>query len=152
KPLPDDLFPKIDFFTPNETETQFYTGLNPGRDLRSARQAADLLLAKGVAHVVITLGGRGAFYASGGIYKLYPAFPITPVDTTAAGDAFNGGLAVMLAEGKSIPEAIRFANAAGAVCAMRAGAQSAIGSRQEIEMLIQSHPEEKYLRGNDCTC
>ena len=116
KPLPDGLFAKIDFFTPNETETQFYTGLNPGRDLHSARQAADLLLAKGVAHVIITLGGQGA----------------------------------LLAEGKSIPEAIRFANAAGAVCAMRAGAQSAIGNRQEIEALIQSRPEEKYRTGIDC--
>jgi len=136
KLLPDELLRQITFFTPNEPETEFYTGIAVDGDIRRADLAADRLLDRGIRQVLITLGGRGAYYAGSDCRRLYPAFPIKPVDTTAAGDAFNGGLAAMLSEGKSIPEAIRFANAAGAVCAQRAGAQTAIGYRQEVEALM----------------
>ena len=145
--LPDETMSRIDFFTPNETEAQFYTGISIEGDRMRAGQAAGILLGKGVRHVIITLGECGCLYASQTERKLFPAFPITPVDSTAAGDAFNGGLAVMIGESRPIHEAIRFANAAGAVCAMRPGAQTAIGSRREVDELIGAMGSDDHLYG-----
>ena len=147
KPIPDDMLSRITFFTPNETETEFYTGIKLNGDIKRVAQAAEILLEKGIRNVVITLGSKGSFYASKGMLKLFPAFPISPVDTTAAGDAFNGGLAVMIGAGKPVGEAIRFANASGAVCAMRAGSQTAIGNRNEVEKLIDENGTYEHLNG-----
>ena len=147
KPLPEEILFNTAFFTPNETETEFYTGIRLNGDMERVGRAADILLDKGVRNVLITLGGKGSYFASKETKRIYPAFRITPVDTTAAGDAFNGGLAVMLGEGRPVGEAIRFANASGAVCAMRAGSQTAIGFRNEVEDLINKLGTEKHLYG-----
>jgi ribokinase len=86
--------------------------------------------------VIITLGSRGSYVATAKAKELVPGFKVKPVDTTAAGDTFNGALAVALAEGKSMYDAVRFANAAGAISVTRLGAQPSAPKRSEIEKLL----------------
>ena len=137
-PLPDELLSKISFITPNETEAELLTGIKVD-DNKSASKAADILLARGVKTVIITLGSRGAFVAGEGIRKLVPGFRVNAVDTTAAGDTFNGALAVALVEGIALEEAVRFANAAAALSVTRMGAQSSVPARMEIEEFLRNN-------------
>lgn len=133
--LPDALLKKISILTPNETEAELLTGVQV-TDEASCSKAADALLRKGVKSVIITLGSRGAFVATGKSKQFVPGFKVKPVDTTAAGDTFNGALAVALAEGKAMNDAVRFANAAGAISVTRMGAQPSAPKRAEIEKLL----------------
>ncbi|HVT28885.1 MAG TPA: ribokinase [Lacipirellulaceae bacterium] len=133
--LPDALLKKITILTPNETETELLTGVNV-TDEASCSRAADILLRKGVKTVIITLGSRGAYVATSETKQFVPGFKVKPVDTTAAGDTFNGALAVALAEGMSMVDAVRFANAAGAISVTRMGAQPSAPTRKEIEQLL----------------
>jgi ribokinase len=96
-------------------------------------------MARGVETVVITLGSRGAYVASGATRELVPGFVVDAVDTTAAGDTFNGALAVALAEGQPLEQAVRFANAAGAISVTRLGAQPSAPQRGEIDEFLSSH-------------
>ena len=130
--LPDELLKKISIITPNETEAELLTGINVDSD-QAAAQAADKLLARGVKTVIITLGSRGAFVVGDGVKKLVPGFKVKAVDTTAAGDTFNGALAVALVEGQTLTNAVRFANAAAALSVTRLGAQTSVPTRKEIE-------------------
>jgi ribokinase len=136
QPLSDKLLKKISILTPNESEIELLTGVNVKNEA-TCKRAADILRSKGVATVIITLGSRGAFVASSMAMQLVPAFNVKPVDTTAAGDTFNGALAVALAEGRSIIEAVRFANAAGALSVTRFGAQPTVPTRDENEQLVR---------------
>jgi ribokinase len=136
--LPDELLRKISIITPNETEAELLTGIKVD-DNESASKAADILLARGVKTVIITLGSRGAFVACEGIRKLVPGFRVNAVDTTAAGDTFNGALAVALVEGIALEEAVRFANAAAALSVTRMGAQSSVPARIEIEEFLKNN-------------
>lgn len=133
--LPDKLLEKITILTPNESETELLTGVQV-RDDASCKKAAGILLRKGVQTAIITLGARGAFVATPTQSHLVAGFKVKPVDTTAAGDTFNGALAVALAEGQPLIDAVRFANAAGALSVTRMGAQPSVPSRQEIEKLL----------------
>jgi ribokinase len=133
--LSDALLKKISILTPNETEAELLTGIKVTDDA-SCSNAADALLRKGVKTVIITLGARGAFVATTKSKQFVPGFKVKPVDTTAAGDTFNGALAVALAEGKSMNDAVRFANAAGAISVTRMGAQPSAPKRNEIEKLL----------------
>ena len=135
--LPDSLLKKITILTPNETEAELLTGIKVTDDASCAK-AADALLRKGVKTVIITLGSRGSYVATGKSKQLVPGFKVKPVDTTAAGDTFNGALAVALAEGMSMNDAVRFANAAGAISVTRMGAQPSAPKRTEIEKLLLS--------------
>jgi ribokinase len=135
--LPDKLLKKVSILTPNETETELLTGVKVS-SVSSCKKAADILLRKGVETVIITLGSRGAFVATATESHLVPGFKVKQVDTTAAGDTFNGALAVALAEGQALVDAVRFANAAGALSVTRMGAQPSVPIRQEIEKLINS--------------
>jgi ribokinase len=135
--LPDALLKKISILTPNETEAELLTGIKVTDDTSCAK-AADALLRKGVQTVIITLGSRGSYVATSKSKQLVPGFKVKPVDTTAAGDTFNGALAVALAEGKSMYEAVRFANAAGAISVTRMGAQPSAPKRSEIEKVLSS--------------
>jgi len=139
--LPDELLQQISILTPNETETELLTGIKVSDDSSCAR-AAENLLDKGVKTVIITLGSRGAFVASRTMQRTVSGFKVQPVDTTAAGDTFNGALAVAIADGLPIIEAIRFANAAAAISVTRMGAQPSAPSRTEIDQLLgsDSHP------------
>jgi ribokinase len=102
------------------------------------KTAARVLLEKGVGIVILTLGAQGALLANEEGFTQAPAFQVEAVDTTAAGDAFMGGFAVAMAEGKSIQEAVRWGNAAGALAATKLGAQTSLPHRDEVEALLRT--------------
>jgi len=129
--LSDLLLQCLYIITPNENEAENLTGINV-TDETSARSAAKELHERGVKNVVITLGATGAYIYSDTISKLIPVVPVKAVDTTAAGDVFNGALAVALSEGKSLEEAVKFANIAAAISVTRMGAQASAPYRKEI--------------------
>jgi ribokinase len=135
EPLPAGLLALIDVLIPNETETSLLTGL-PVEDQSQAEAAAAALQEMGVGTLILTLGARGALLAQEGQSELIPAFKVTPVDTTAAGDAFLGGFGTALAEGKPLVEAIRWGNAAGALAATQLGAQPSLPTREALEKLL----------------
>jgi ribokinase len=134
--LPDRLLRLVSFITPNETEAELLTGIRV-TDESSAAKAADRLLKRGVQRVILTLGGRGAFVATAAMKQRVPGFNVTAVDTTAAGDIFNGALAVALGEGRQLLDAVRFANAAAAISVTRIGAQPSAPTRKEIERMLK---------------
>ncbi|HVM48333.1 MAG TPA: ribokinase [Candidatus Acidoferrum sp.] len=147
QPLPAALLRQIYLLTPNETEAELLTGL-PVQDDAAAGRAADALLARGVQNVIITLGARGALVATKNASTLVPGYKVKPVDTTGAGDVFNGALAVALAEGNSLPDAARFACAAAAISATRFGAQTSAPKRVEIDrMLVPGNAETIPSKG-----
>lgn len=132
--LPADLFPDIYLITPNETEAEGLTGVRVV-DVPTAEQAARKLHGMGVSNVIITLGSKGAYLHSGHSGQLIEAPPVTPVDTTAAGDCFNGALTVALSEGQDLPEAVRFACRAASISVTRMGAQASAPTRAEVHEL-----------------
>jgi ribokinase len=139
RPLPPSLLGTIDFLTPNQSEAATLLG-KPCWEIRSfadAQQAARGLLAMGPSAVVIKLGALGCVVATGGMCSSVEGFRVEVVDTTAAGDAFNGAFAVALADGKPLLEAAAFANAAGAVSVTRNGAQASLPAREELERFIK---------------
>lgn len=125
----------MSILTPNETEAELLTGIKVS-DRASASKAATKLRALGVGAVIITLGRRGAFVAGEAGERMVPGFKVKAVDTTAAGDVFNGALAVALGEGRALADAVRFANAAAAISVTRLGAQPSAPRRQEIDRLL----------------
>jgi ribokinase len=132
--LPADILKLIDTLTPNETEAAILAGQDPssaGQD--SLPRLASIL---DVPNLVVTLGSKGACILRNAEPTYISSFPITPVDTTAAGDAFNGALAVALARGESLSQAVRFANAAGAITATRLGAQPSLPTGAELDRFI----------------
>jgi ribokinase len=135
--LPRDLYPLVSIVTPNETEAQILTGENTDTDEGIARAGA-ALVARGIESAVIKAGGRGAFLATSEGCLRIPGFRVKVVDTVAAGDSFNAGLALALGEGRSMRDAIRFANAVGALSTTREGAQSAMPSYDEARSLVES--------------
>jgi ribokinase len=137
QPVPDGLLAAVDVLVPNESETGLLTGLAVA-DESDCAQAAAALLASGVETVILTLGERGALLARADGQTHVPAFAVTPVDTTAAGDAFLGGFAVALAEGLSPRQAVMWGNAAGALATTRLGAQPSLPTRQAVEALLAS--------------
>jgi ribokinase len=139
RPLPDTLLRHVSVLTPNETEVELLTGI-PVTNNTAAAKAAAKLRARGVETVILTLGARGAFIADADGNRRVPGFKVKAVDTTAAGDIFNGALAVALAENKPLGDAVRFANAAAAISVTRLGAQPSAPSRKEIAKLLRSLP------------
>jgi ribokinase len=131
QPLPEDLFKELFIITPNESETETLLGIKIS-DLSSLEQAAQKLYNLGVKNVVITLGAEGAYLFNSEGGRHIPIQKVTPVDTTAAGDIFNGALAVAIAEGNSIVQAVEFANRAAALSVTRMGAQSSAPYRSEV--------------------
>jgi ribokinase len=117
--------------TPNQTESEFYTGI-PVNDEESAQKAADALRAKGVGDIIMTMGSKGSMgFTSEGTF-FTPSRKVVAVDTTAAGDTFCGGLAVALSEGKNLKEAAEFATAASALTVQKMGAQESIPYRNNL--------------------
>ena len=137
KGMPRSLF-SADYLTPNETESFRLAFGAPARGPRAATPSsvAAALHARGARTVVLKLGARGAAFAGRGV-ALESVRPhrVRTVDSTAAGDAFNGALAVALAEGKDLRDAVLFANAAGALCCTASGAQPALPRRREVDRL-----------------
>ena len=135
--LPPELTRLVDVLVPNEFEAALLTGLPVDSD-EQIWAAAAALRASGAANVIITLGGRGALLASAAGFQHFPAFPVKPVDTTAAGDAFVGSLGAALAEGHPLEEAMRWGSAAGALSTTKKGAQPSLPQRGEVEDLLRS--------------
>ncbi|MGR3511716.1 MAG: ribokinase [Paracoccaceae bacterium] len=134
--LSDDIFPLCDYVTPNESEAEALTGIAV-TDVASAEAAARAFLAKGVGAAVITLGENGALYSAGDAVTHIPALYAGPVvETTGAGDAFNGGFAVALSEGASPVEAVRFGAATAAISVTRPGTAPSMPTRTEIDALL----------------
>lgn len=135
--LPDALLQRVSILTPNETEAELLTGVAV-TDEAAANMAADKLLARGVQTVILTLGARGALVVNAASRQLIAGFVVKAVDTVAAGDVFNGALAVAMAEGQPLPQAVRFANAAAAISVTRLGAQPSAPQRHEIDQLANA--------------
>lgn len=129
--LSDELLKSIYILTPNETEAELLTGIKV-TDEQSALKAARYLHDKGVEIVIITMGAAGAFLLAEGNHEIIRAPRVEPLDTTAAGDTFNGALVVALSEGKTIRESIAFANKVAAISVTRIGAQASVPYRHEI--------------------
>jgi ribokinase len=132
QPLSKALLANVDVLTPNETELMMLAGVD------DVEGAIKKVLSWGTKNLVVTLGANGARVVSDGLDKHIPAHEITAVDTTAAGDAFNGALAVAYAEGKSLLEAVDYGMAAGALAATRRGAQPSLPTRDAVENLIKA--------------
>jgi ribokinase len=134
--LPSSIFESCDFVTPNETEAEILTGAKI-RTLADAERAADTLLGSGVRNVVITLGERGAFVKSVAVSEHVPAYEAGPVlETTGAGDSFNGAFAAALAEGEGLVAAVHFGCAAAGISVTRAGTAPSMPYRAEIDALL----------------
>lgn len=130
----------VTYLTPNETEASALCGLAPG-EVTPANVAsiAETLLGAGPSSVIVKMGSHGAFIAGcDGVRRMVPAFKVKAVDSTAAGDAFNAGLAVGLVRGLSLEEAARYGAAVGALSATRPGAQTSMPSEKEVNHLLQS--------------
>lgn len=134
KQLPNSLFKNLDIITPNRTEAEILSGIKV-IDLQSAKRAAEEIAKKGVNTVIITLGSSGALIWENEIHHFVEAEKVEAIDTTAAGDTFNGVLSVVLSEGKSTIEAVEFASRAAAIAVTRMGAQSSIPYRNELELI-----------------
>ena len=135
--LPEGMLALCDYVTPNETETETLTGVTV-RSVDDARRAAQVFLSKGVGAAVITLGERGALYHSPDRSELVPAFQAgSVVETTGAGDAFNGAFATALAAGEEPLEAVRFGCAAAAISVTRPGTAPSMPTRSEVEALLR---------------
>jgi len=133
--LNDELLSVIDLITPNETEAELLTGIKV-IDMVSAQVAADVLHNKGIAEVMITLGSQGVWISREGKGKQVKGFRVDAVDTTAAGDTFNGGLLAGLQAGLVLDDAIRFAHAAAAISVTRVGAQTSIPTKSDVDAFL----------------
>ena len=134
-PLPDEMYGYCSYITPNETEAEALVGF-PVVDPASAARAVEEMLARGAGCAVVTMGALGAYYSDGSTSRYLPAHPVVAVDMVAAGDAFNGALAVALAEGMDLDEAMRWAMAAGALAVTRHGAQDSMPRRAEVKAFL----------------
>ncbi len=147
-PIPPKGLPRalygVDVFTPNHHEAEQLLGFDPDqqsqtRKMMDAKQIASRLLSRGCAAAVIKMGARGAMLVGrDGVIRTVRGFKVKVVDTTAAGDAFTAALAIAHAEGLELPEAVRFANAAGAVACQSFGAQPALPTREAVIKLVDS--------------
>ncbi|NHI00406.1 MULTISPECIES: ribokinase [Oceanimonas] len=134
--LPAELLALVDLITPNETEAERLTGVAVN-DEAGAAAAARALHQQGIATVIITLGARGVWLSEQGHGRRIPGFAVKAVDTTAAGDTFNGALVAALQRGQALEPAVRFAQAAAALSVTRPGAQTSVPYRAEIEALLE---------------
>lgn len=136
--MTDEFLKNVYMVTPNEVEAEEITGIKID-GLESAKKAAEFFRGKGIEDVVITLGSRGVFVSSKGRDEIIPAYKVKAVDTTGAGDAFNGGLLAALAEGKNIWDAVKFSNALAALSVQKMGTTPSMPTREEIDGFMKEH-------------
>jgi len=141
-PLPDAIFPLVEYLTPNESELRILLGLRPD-DPRPSRELVEILRRRGVANVVVTLGSRGALVVTDTIDSVVPAAVVEVVDTTGAGDAFNAGFAVALAEGRDVLDAARYGVACGALVCTKLGVIPGLPSRAAADAMYLTIPAPK---------
>ena len=135
KPLPEELMRSLYLITPNRSEASRLSGIEV-KDLASAREAAKAILDRGPQSVIITLGGDGSLVYDGQEFTFIEATKVEAVDTTAAGDTYNGVLATMVAEGRNLIDAAREASLAAAISVTRMGAQPAAPTRAEVAAMV----------------
>ena len=133
KVLPEEIFNYVDYFTPNQTETEFYTKILP-TTVENAIECAKILKDKGIKNIIITMGKDGSFAYSNEKTYTAPCFKVKAIDTTAAGDTFIGALCTALSEGKTLQESMIFGAKASSITVTRVGAQQSIPSRKELEL------------------
>ncbi len=139
-PMPPSLFPLCDYLTPNESEAAGLTGIQV-TSIADAELAADRLLSFGAQNIIVTLGAQGAFIKNAQTKQHVPAFNAGPViETTGAGDAFNGGFAVGLSEGMDLVTAVRFGCAVAGISVTRPGTAPAMPNRREVDDLLKKNP------------
>lgn len=136
--IPADVLKKIDIVTPNETEAQVLTGVEV-KTQADAERAAQVFFEKGVKNVVITMGALGAFASDGVKSELLPRLKVNAIDSTGAGDAFNGGFLMALSEGKDLFTALRYGNATGALSVTKLGTAPAMPTRAEIDAMVREN-------------
>lgn len=134
--IPKDLFDGTDYITPNETEAEFFSGVKVDSP-ESAKAAAEVFLKMGVKNVIITLGKSGAYFTDGKKETLIPSISVNAVDTTGAGDAFNGGFAAAISFGMSPENALKFANCVGALSVTKFGTAPAMPTSDEIDEMFE---------------
>jgi ribokinase len=144
--LDNEILANIDILTPNEIELERLSG-SPANSLEEISAAGNKLLKKGVRQLIVTLGDKGCVSISKDGMDHYPARKVKAVDTTAAGDCFNGALAVALAEGKTIGEAIEFAVSASALSVTKFGAQPSLPYRKDVDAFINKNNENGKTNG-----
>ena len=140
--VPKELFDGVDYITPNETEAEQFTGVTVD-SIEGCREAAAKFLEVGVKHVVITLGVRGVYYTDGCTELTVPAIKVKAVETTGAGDAFNGGFATAIAEGFPVDVALKFATCTSAISVTRLGSSPSMPYRSEILELMKKEFNEE---------
>lgn len=138
EPIPEEVLQGLSYITPNESELCKITGMPVGT-LEEIAAAARELLGRGVHNVVVTIGAKGALLVNEGTQKVFTPVDLPPVDTTAAGDTFNAALAVKMAEGCPIDEALDFANAAATLSITKKGAQSSVPGRSEVLRFMEQY-------------
>ncbi|MCK2083670.1 ribokinase [Aeromonas sp. 3925] len=143
QPLSPDLLALVDLITPNQTEAELLTGVKVTDEV-SAAQAAARFHQMGIADVMITLGSQGVYCSNGRQQVLIAGFRVEAVDTTAAGDTFNGALLAAELAGASFQDAVRFAHGAAALSVTRFGAQSSIPGKQEVDTFLQSQAAQGH--------
>ncbi|MGE6133512.1 ribokinase [Aeromonas salmonicida] len=143
RPLPAELLALVDLITPNQTEAELLTGVKVSDDA-SAAQAADRFHQMGISDVMITLGSQGVYCSNARQQQLIPGFRVEAVDTTAAGDTFNGALLAAELAGAGFNAAVRFAHGAAALSVTKFGAQSSIPSKVEVDTFLLAQTAQGY--------
>ena len=133
--IPMSAYADLDIVTPNQTEAEFHTGICV-TDVPSARASAETLLERGATAAIVKMAEQGVYYTSNSGSGHVPPFEVEVIDTVSAGDAFGGALAVALAEGKTLEDAVRYGAAAGALAVTRRGVQDSMPQRSEVEALL----------------
>ena len=133
--IPQEVLHKLWLITPNETEAEKLTGIKID-SAEDAFRASEVLLAQGVQNVIVTLGSSGSVICSASCREFVPARKVEAVDTVGAGDVYNGALVTALSEGKSLPDAARFATLASSIAVTRPGAQTGVPHRPEVDALL----------------
>ena len=133
--IPDTLLDLVDILTPNESETEILSGISATTG-KEAKEAARILMDKGVETVILTLGSRGSLLLTATVESFFPANQVDVVDTTAAGDAFCGALAASLANGSTIEEAVKTGNAAGALAVTKLGAEPSLPKKADLDRFL----------------
>lgn len=139
--LPASIFPCVDYLTPNTRELELLSGISV-QDEPSIQRAVELLLGKGTANIIVKAGSGGAYLAAKDRFLHIPPCPVNSVDTTGAGDSFNGAFAFFLGKGFSPEKAVRFANAAAALSTLKEGAQSGMPNEQQVLSFIENQPSK----------
>lgn len=144
--LDEEILKYVDIITPNETELEILTGVKTD-SLENVEKAGKLLLQRGIKEIVVTLGEKGCMWINSNIVKHYPAYMVKAIDTTGAGDSFNGALAVSIDNGGDMETSILYAMKVGAMTVTKEGAQTSLPLKEEVENFKKWYDDMRILKG-----